>query len=73
LLPQILEDAFKKREMLRVTEYLKNLASMFHSFYNRVKVIGSDKERAYLKLAALVALSIKTGLNLIGVEPKERM
>ncbi|MFW6307791.1 MAG: arginine--tRNA ligase [Campylobacterales bacterium] len=73
LLPQILEDAFSKREMQRVTEYLKSLASMFHSFYNRQKVIGSENEKAYLKLASMVALSLKTGLNLIGVEPKERM
>lgn len=73
LLPQVLEDSFSKREMQRVTEYLKNLASMFHSFYNRQKVIGSQNERAYLKLSSMVALSLKTGLNLIGVEPKERM
>jgi len=73
LLPEILEDAFKKRELQRVTEYLKFLASQFHSFYNRHKVIGTEFEDRYLKLFLVVAMSIRVGLGLLGIEAKKRM
>jgi len=73
LLPEILEDAFIKREVQRLTDYLKALAAQLHGFYNRHKVIGSEYEDRYLKLFALVALSIRTGLGLLGIEAKKRM
>ncbi|WP_200762709.1 arginine--tRNA ligase [Nitrosophilus alvini] len=73
LLPEVIEDAFEKRELQRVTDYLKNLAAMFHRFYNANKVIGTDYEERYLKLFAITALSIRTGLGLLGIEAKKRM
>lgn len=73
LLKKILEDAFERRELQKITEYLKNLASTFHSFYNQQKVIGSEAEKRYLKIFSVVALSIKTGCELIGITPKEKM
>jgi arginyl-tRNA synthetase len=73
LLPEVLEDAFIKREVQRLTDYLKALAAQFHSFYNKHKVIGSEYEDRYLKLFSVVALSIRTGLGLLGIEAKKRM
>ena len=71
--PYVLEDAFTNREPHRLTNYLYELASEFHSFYNKNKVIGSEKEEIRLKILAVVASIIKLGLSLLGIEAKERM
>ncbi len=73
LLPEILEDAFKSRALQKLTDYLKSLASHLHKFYNEHKVIGSINEKVYLKIFALTALSLRVGLNLIGIEAKYKM
>ncbi len=73
LLPEILEDAFKTRSLQKVTDYLKSLAALLHKFYNEHRVIGSKNEDKYLKIFAVTALSIRIGLNLIGIEAKKRM
>jgi arginyl-tRNA synthetase len=72
-LPFILEEAFINREPHRLTNYLYELASEFHSFYNKNKVLGSEKEAIRLKILAVVASIIKLGLALLGIEAKERM
>ena len=73
LLKSVLEDAFSKRDMQKITEYLCNLASSVHKFYNEHKIIGSNEERTYLKVLSMAKLSIKTGLKLLGIEAKEIM
>jgi arginyl-tRNA synthetase len=73
LLPEVIEDAFEKRELQKVTDYLKALAAEFHRFYNEHKVIGSPNEDKLLKLFLVVALSIRVGLRLLGIEAKYRM
>ncbi|WP_141051275.1 arginine--tRNA ligase [Aliarcobacter cryaerophilus] len=73
LLKSVLEDAFSKRDMQKITEYLYNLASSVHKFYNEHKIIGSNEERTYLKVLSMAKLSIKTGLKLLGIEAKEIM
>lgn len=73
LLPEIIEDAFSSRQLQKLTEYLKNLAAALHKFYNEHKVVGSENEDMYLKLFAMVAVSIRVGLGLIGIEAKKRM
>ncbi len=73
LLPEVIEDAFEKRELQKVTDYLKVLASEFHRFYNEHKVIGSQEEDKLLKLFSVTALSIRVGLRLLGIEAKKRM
>jgi arginyl-tRNA synthetase len=73
LLESILVEAFTKRDMQKITEYLYNLASSVHKFYNEHKVIGSDEQNLYLKVLAIAALSINVGLKLVGIEAKEQM
>jgi len=73
LLPEVLEDAFNSRQVQKLTEYLKNLAAALHKFYNENRVVGSEDEDRLLKLFAVVALSLRTGLNLIGITAKEKM
>ncbi|WP_281951490.1 arginine--tRNA ligase [Nitrosophilus kaiyonis] len=73
LLPEVIEDAFEKRELQKVTDYLKALAAQFHRFYNANKVLGTQNKDKYLKLFAVVAMSIRVGLRLLGIEAKYRM
>jgi len=73
LLGDVLEDAFATRDVQKVTEYLKSLANKLHRFYTENKILGSEREDIYLKIFAVVALSLKTGLKLLGITAKERM
>jgi arginyl-tRNA synthetase len=73
LLESILFEAFTKRDMQKITEYLYSLASSVHKFYNEHKVIGTSEEGLYLKVLAMAALSINVGLGLLGIKAKEQM
>ncbi|EAI2145733.1 arginine--tRNA ligase [Campylobacter lari] len=72
-LKAVLNDAFESRSLQKIPDYLKNLASLFHKFYNENKVVGSDNEDELLKLFAVCALSIKTAFALMGIEAKNKM
>ncbi len=73
LLPEIVEDAFVSRQVQKLPEYLKTLAAALHKFYYDVRMIGSEDEAKLLKLLLVVALSIKTGLSLMGIDAQDRM
>jgi len=73
LLPEIVEDAFSSRQVQKLPDYLKALAASLHKFYYDVRIIGTEDEAKLLKLLLIVALSIKTGLSLMGIEAKDRM
>jgi len=73
LLPEIVEDAFNSRQVQKLPEYLKSLAASLHKFYYDVRMIGTEDEAKLLKLLLVVALSIKTGLSLMGIEAKDKM
>ena len=73
LLESILNEAFIKRDMQKITEYLYSLASSVHKFYNEHKVIGSDEQNTYLKVLSIASLSINVGLSLLGIKAKEIM
>jgi len=72
-LPYVLEEAFEHREPHRLTNFLIDLAGEFHSFYNKNKVIGSEREDIRLKILAVVGTILKLGLGLLGINAKERM
>jgi arginyl-tRNA synthetase len=73
LLQSVLQDAFDKRDMQKITDYLHNLSAMVHKFYNNHKIVGSDDEKKYLKVLSLVALSIRVGLQTLGITAKDVM
>ena len=73
LLPEVVEDAFETRQVQKLTDYLKTLAAALHKFYYDVRIIGTQDEAKLLKLLQMVALSLKTGLNLLGIEAKDKM
>ena len=69
------EEAARALEPHRVVFYLIELASEFHRFYNRHRVITEDPARtmARLYLAWAVGKVIKMGLALVGVSAPEKM
>ena len=73
LLPEIIDDAFESRQVQKLPDYLKALAAKLHKFYYDTRIIGTDDEAKLLKLLLVVALSLKTGLSLLGIDAKDRM
>ncbi|MFC0525197.1 arginine--tRNA ligase [Pontibacillus salicampi] len=74
--PQIVADAAEKRTPHRVTQYVFDLASDLHSFYNAEKVLDdSQVERTQARMALMEATrqTIENALKLIGVSAPERM
>ena len=73
LLPEVVEDAFNSRQVQKLPDYLQALAASLHKFYYDVRIIGREDEAKLLKLLLVVALSLKTGLGLLGIEAKNYM
>ncbi|OUR73932.1 arginine--tRNA ligase [Arcobacter sp. 31_11_sub10_T18] len=73
LLEAILEEAFSKRDMQKVTDYLYTLSASMHKFYNNYKIVGSENQDSILKALTMVSLSIRTGLRLLGITAKDTM
>ncbi len=74
--PKIVIDAATKRIPHRITNYINDLASVFHSFYNAEKVINKDNIDKSIELLALVKatqITLKNSMALIGVNAPEKM
>jgi arginyl-tRNA synthetase len=74
--PQAVAEAAQKRIPHRITNYIYDLASAFHSFYNAEKVLDSgnmDKTKARLALVKAVQVTLQNALRLIGVSAPEKM
>ena len=73
--PEVVEDSAKFMEPHRITFYLMDLASSFHAYYNKHRVLTDDKllskGRLYLVLA--VQKVIRNGLTLLGVSAPDKM
>jgi arginyl-tRNA synthetase len=74
-LPQEIEQAAKELEPSRLTRYLHELASLFHSFYNACKVKGEQEDimKARLVLVDCVRVVIKNVLDMLKISAPERM
>lgn len=55
--------------------YLYELSGLFMKFYESCPILKSDADtrRSRLALASLTAVTLKKGLNLLGIEPLQRM
>ncbi len=74
--PQVIADAAKLRSPHRVTTYIQELASSFHSFYNANKVLDASNEeltRARLALIEAVKTTLANALKTVGVQAPEKM
>ncbi len=67
--------AAEKFEPHILTDYLRDLAGAFHSFYHECRIIGTDEElmQARLKLAIVTKNVLKNGLTILGISAPERM
>ena len=74
--PAAVAEAAQKQMPHRVTNYVHDLASTLHSFYNAERVIdpeNSDATSARLALMKATQITIKNALTLVGVTAPERM
>ena len=73
--PEILEGAAKSLEVHRITFYLNELAGVFHSYYNKNKVItdNNDMTAARLVLIDAIRVVLANALKILGVSAPEKM
>ncbi|MEJ5283447.1 MAG: arginine--tRNA ligase [Brevinematales bacterium] len=73
--PEVCLDSAINMEPHRITQYLEDLSSAFHRFYNQHRIITEDKMLTSKRLAIILAVRnvLKNGLKLIGVEAPEKM
>jgi len=73
--PEVLVRSADLMEPHRVTYFLMELASAFHTYYNKHKVLGEDQQMTLgrLYLVRAVQKVIRNGLGLLGVSAPDRM
>jgi arginyl-tRNA synthetase len=73
--PEVVKQSAEVMEPHRITYYLMDLASAFHTYYNKHRVLTDDpamtRGRLYMVLA--VQRVIRNGLTLLGVSAPDRM
>ena len=74
-LPEEIWEAVVAREPQRMTRYLSELATAFHAFYTRCRVLSDDTglSTARLALTRATQIVLKTVLGIIGVSAPESM
>lgn len=75
-LPQVVADAAEKHTPHKVTQFVFDLSSALHSFYNAEKVLDADhKERTQARIALMkaVRITLANAMTLIGVSAPEKM
>ncbi len=70
-----LVDIVLNRDPHLITYYLVDLAGEFHRYYNHYRIIGSDEDVMFARLALLKGIrsAVGLGLKLIGVSAPEKM
>lgn len=73
--PEVVKDAGTKELPHLITNYVYDLANLFHTFYSKYRIIVSDQKKTEenLNLIKAVQITIANALNLIGVIPPEKM
>lgn len=74
--PEVIMNAAKEREPYRIPKYLYELASQFHTFYNKSRVLDTkhqDLMQSRLVLVRCVQIVIANGLKLLGISAPEKM
>lgn len=73
--PMVFEAALRAHEPHRITFYLQELASVFHPYYNKYRIVADDGSLASARLALSKAtqIVIREGLGILGVSAPETM
>ncbi len=74
-LQETIEIAAQKRQPHQIATYVYELASLFHTYYSKEKIITVDEKSTKERIMFIkaVKITIANALRLIGVEPKEKM
>lgn len=72
---EVVEDSATYMEPHRITFYLMDLASSFHAYYNKHRVLSDDPLLSKGRLCLVLAVQkvIRNGLTLLGVSAPEKM
>ncbi len=73
--PELVEGSVKALEPHRIPFYINDLASLFHSYYNKHRVVSDDTKLTQARLFLIKSLRTVFGnaLRLLGVSAPERM
>lgn len=73
--PEVINLATEKLEPQILTEYLKDVATAFHSFYHDCRIIGTEEPllSSRFKLAKVTQTVLRNGLQILGISAPERM
>lgn len=71
--PEVVELAVNELMPHHICTYLFELAQEFNRFYEKNRVIGSDREAVRMNLVASYAGKLRAGLGLLGIGAPERM
>ena len=73
--PDEIAAAAKNKAPHRIATYVHDLASMFHSFYNKCRILGVDAKLAGARLALCLAVKnvLAHALAILGVSAPEKM
>jgi len=70
-----IENSAKLMEPHRITFFLMNLASLFHAYYNKHRVLTDEPVLSHGRLFLITAVQkvIRNGLTLLGVSAPDKM
>ena len=73
--PEVIKNTAGDYQIQRIPQYATNLASLFHQFYARCRVISKDKKITKARIALILATKIvlKNTLDLMGISAPEKM
>jgi arginyl-tRNA synthetase len=71
----VLEGGARSLEPHRLTFYLMDLVGMFHSYYNKTRILKNEPALTQVRLLLLKVLQdvIRSGLEIVGVSAPEKM
>ena len=72
---EVVKTSVLKKEPHLITNYVYELASLFHNYYGKHRILTDDvsKSEQYLGLIKTVEITIKNALKLIGVTAPDKM
>jgi arginyl-tRNA synthetase len=73
--PEVIEGAVRNLEPHRLTFYLNELSALFHSYYNKNKVISENDQltNARLFLIKTIRIVLQNALKILGVNAPDKM
>lgn len=70
---EILEKSLIELDTSNIAKYIYTLSKQFNSFYSHNRILNSEGEEFRLRLTKAFQLIIKKGLEILGIEPVEKM